>query len=136
MVLTELKEKKYAIIILGLGNDILTDDGIGPKLVQKLENDLTYSRVVFKTAAVGGLEIIEQIRDYRKVIIIDAIKTTDGIPGTLYIMKPENFKETLHLSNFHDVTFLDALELAEKMEISIPEISSCKRESPSQRMMT
>jgi hydrogenase maturation protease len=121
LVLTELMEEKYATLILGLGNDILTDDGIGPKLVQKLEKDLIQANVVLKTAAVGGLEIIEQIKDYRKVIIIDGIKTTNGVPGTVYHMNTGNYKETLHLSNFHDLTFLTALELAEQMEISLPE---------------
>jgi hydrogenase maturation protease len=120
-VLTELMEEKYATLILGLGNDILTDDGIGPKLVQKLEKDLIQANVVLKTAAVGGLEIIEQIKDYRKVIIIDGIKKTNGVPGTVYHMSTGNYKETLHLSNFHDLTFLAALQLAEQMEIPTPE---------------
>jgi hydrogenase maturation protease len=54
-------------------------------------------------------------------VIIDAIKTKDGVPGTIYYLTPENFKETLHISSFHDVSFLTALRLAEKLEISIPE---------------
>jgi len=53
---------------------------------------------------VGGLEILELIRDYGSVIIIDAIKKKDGVPGTIYKLTPANFKETLHLSSFHDVS--------------------------------
>ena len=53
--------------------------------------------------------------DYQKVIIIDAIKTKDGIPGTIYYLTPSNFKETLHISSFHDVSFLTALKVAEKL---------------------
>lgn len=116
-----MKNEKHSTLILGLGNDILTDDGIGPKLVHKLQNDLFQPNITFQTAAVGGLEILEMFRNYSKMIILDAIKTNDGIPGTVYYLTPMNFKETLHLSNFHDISFLAALDFAEHMEISIPD---------------
>ena len=115
-----MKGQKRNTLILGLGNDILTDDGIGPKLVRRLQKDIAQPNLAFQTAAVGGLEILEIIKDYGKVIIIDAIKTANGIPGTIYHLTPSTFRETLHLSNFHDVSFLSVLDLAEQMEISIP----------------
>lgn len=114
-------DKKHSTLILGLGNDILTDDGIGIKVVQKIQKDLAKPNVAFHTAAVGGLEIPEMIKDYGGVIIIDAIKTANAIPGTVYHLTPFHFKGTLHLSNFHDVSFLAALDFAEHMEISIPD---------------
>lgn len=107
------------ILILGIGNEILTDDGIGPKIVNRLKKD-SFPQADFMTAAVGGLEILEIIRDYEKVIIIDAIKTKDGVPGSIYYLSPSDFKETLHISSFHDVTFLSALELGKKLKIKIP----------------
>ena len=91
-------------LILGIGNDILTDDSIGPKLILELQKAMDHPHVTFQTAALGGLEILELIRDYGSVIIIDAIKTKDGVPGTIYKLTPDNFKETLHLSSFHDVS--------------------------------
>jgi len=116
-----LEEKSDNILILGIGNDILTDDAIGPKLVRDLQKDLKQENISFMTAAAGGLEILEMIKEFYRVVIIDAIKTRDGIPGTIYYLTPANFKETLHISSFHDVNFLTALKLAEKLEISIPE---------------
>jgi hydrogenase maturation protease len=55
------------------------------------------------------------------VIILDAIKTKDGIPGAIYYLTPSHFKETLHVSSFHDVSFLTALDLAERLGIPIPD---------------
>jgi hydrogenase maturation protease len=115
-----METKIKDILILGIGNDILTDDGIGPKFVNELEKSNAFPRADFLTAAVGGLEILEMIRDYNKVIIIDAIRTRDGVPGTVYHLTPEDFKETMHLSSFHDITFLAALELGERLKIKIP----------------
>lgn len=114
---------KPEILFLGIGNDILCDDAIGPKIVYRLKKDLgDNNRFFFHTAAVGGLEVLEYIKEYKRVIIIDAIMTRDGIPGTIYFLSPEHFKETLHLSSFHDVNFLTALEIGKRLNINIPEI--------------
>ena len=114
-----VKHKKE-ILILGIGNDILMDDGIGPKLVAELQKSIADPRINFLTASTGGMEMLELIRDYRQVIIIDAIKTKNGIPGTVYHLTPTGFKETLHISSFHDISFLTALKLAEKLKMNIP----------------
>ena len=115
-----MKNVKKALV-LGIGNEILTDDGIGPKLVKKLAAEYQGKETKFETAALGGMELIEIIREFEQVIIIDAIKTGNGIPGTVYHLTTQNFKETLHVSNFHDISFLNSLELAKKMDIPITE---------------
>ena len=107
------------ILVLGLGNEILMDDGIGPKLALELGNLLDNPGITYETAAVGGMELIEMIRDYNHVIIIDAIKTRDGIPGSVYYLTPSSFKETLHISNLHDISFITALKMAKEIGIRI-----------------
>ena len=57
-----MEEKSNNILILGIGNDILTDDAIGPKLARDLQKDLTNENISFMTAAAGGLEILEMIK--------------------------------------------------------------------------
>ena len=109
------------ILLLGIGNDILSDDGIGIKLVNHLESHLISEKIDFLTAVIGGMELIELLNGYEQAIIIDAIRTGEGAPGTVYHMKPANFKETLHMSSFHDMSFLTALQFAKKMKIQIPE---------------
>jgi hydrogenase maturation protease len=114
-----LTENIKDILILGLGSDILTDDGIGTKLMWHLEKSLHNTRVKFETNLVGGMDIIELIRDYDKVIILDAIKTSEGIPGAVYFYDKDNYSETLHLSVVHDITFQNALKMAELLGIKI-----------------
>ena len=109
------------ILVLGIGNDILTDDGIGPKIVNDLKTLERSPELIFETTTLGGLEILEIIKDYKKVIIIDAIRTIDGNPGEIFFFTPDDFKETLHLSNLHDINFLTALELGKKLGIPLPE---------------
>ncbi len=109
------------ILILGIGNDILKDDGIGPKVVKDLKTKCLPGNLTFETCAMGGLEVLELIRDYHTVLIIDAIRTKDGNPGDVYYFRPSDFRETMHLSNLHDVNFITAIELAKRIKLSIPE---------------
>lgn len=114
-------QEENKILILGMGNDILTDDGIGIKITKFLEKNFPFPNIVYDTLSLGGLEIIEYIREFKMVIIIDAIKTLNGIPGTVYQFIPDDFKETTHLSNIHDVSFLTSLKLARELGITTPE---------------
>jgi len=108
------------ILILGMGNDILMDDGIGPRLVRDLSEMNINSKIRFNVACCGGLEMMEYIKGYDKVIFIDAIRTRDGKPGDVYSFIPSDFRETSHLSNLHDIYFLTALELGNKLELDLP----------------
>lgn len=108
-------------MILGVGNDILSDDAIGPKTVQALKQDHFIPDVTYETAALGGLELVELMNGYDLVIFIDAIKTKDGVPGDVYEYTPDDFQETLHLTNLHDINFLTALKLGDKVGLTTPE---------------
>lgn len=107
-------------LVLGLGNEILTDDSIGPRIVNDLKPQYSKQGIEFATACCGGLEIIEYIEGFDKVILIDAILTGKDIPGTVYYFKPSDFTETLHLSNLHDISFLTALSLGNTLNLKLP----------------
>jgi hydrogenase maturation protease len=111
-------EKKT--LILGLGNDILTDDGIGPRLIKDLSGMILKDNVHFNVACCGGLEIMEYIKGYQQVVFIDAIRTKGGIPGDVYYFKPSDFRETSHLSSLHDITFITALNLGNTLDLDLP----------------
>jgi hydrogenase maturation protease len=129
-----MKDQKTKTLILGIGNDILKDDGIGPRLVNDLRPPLSPLRhaaelalppavggdIDFKSTTLGGLDILEFVQGYERVIFIDAIKTKGGVPGTVYQFTPQDFQETLHLSNLHDVSFLEAIELGKRLGFQIP----------------
>jgi len=107
-------------LILGLGNNILKDDGIGPRLVCDLAQMINNPNVQFNTASCGGLEIMEYIKDYEKVIFIDSIRNRNGRPGDIYHFIPSDFRETSHLSSLHDVSFLTAIELGNSLNMNLP----------------
>ena len=108
-------------LIFGIGNDILMDDGIGPRVVNKLAEKNAIADVQYHTSNLGGLDVLDFIEGFNQVVFIDAIKTEKGKPGTLYEFTPADFKETLHLSNLHDISFLSAIELGKRIKMKIPE---------------
>jgi len=108
-------------LILGLGNDILTDDGIGPRLVRDLAQMIDDPNVKFDSACCGGLEILEYIKGFEKVVFIDAIRTRDGNQGDVYYFSPSDFRETSNLSNLHDVNFLTALKIGNTLNLGLPD---------------
>jgi len=109
------------ILVLGIGNEILKDDGIGPKIVKKLQNFLPSSNLDYATSMVGGMETIEIMKGYKKAIIIDGIMTGENLPGTVYYMKYPLNRSTLHLSNAHDISFDLSVKLARELEVPFPE---------------
>jgi hydrogenase maturation protease len=109
------------ILILGLGNDILTDDGISVQLVRDLANMINNPDLQFDTACCGGLEIIEYIKNYDKVVFIDSIRSPDGKVGDVYYFIPSDFRETMHLSSLHDISFLTALNLGNTLNLGLPD---------------
>lgn len=109
-----------SILILGIGNDILTDDGIGPRLVKDLDKGRLPPDISFGEATLGGMELLDMVKDFDEVIFIDALKTGMNKPGTVLRFEPVDFEETLHLSNIHDIDFLTALELGKRTGMKIP----------------
>jgi hydrogenase maturation protease len=114
-------------LVLGLGNTILTDDGVGIHVVRAAEaryksrtvhND---ADVTFIEASVGGLRLIETIAGYERLILVDAIQTRGGIPGQIHRLQPGNLNASLHAGSSHDLTFTGALALGRRLGMAIPE---------------
>ena len=76
--------------------------------------------VDFASTFVGGLGLIEYINAYKGVVFIDTIKTEEGIPGRIHDFDLENYRETLHLSCRHDVSFLMSIDMGKKIGFQIP----------------
>ena len=107
-------------LVLGLGNPILSDDGIGIKLAREIKKRINDVDVIEASAA--GFRIIDQILGYDKIILIDAIKTGKWKIGSLHLYKPEDFKKTKHGSSVHDIGFFQALEIYRNEGEKVPEV--------------
>ena len=101
-------------IVLGVGNPILRDDGVGIHVVKQLEQHINDPNVTLDEALTGGMNLLDMIRGYDKAILIDAIKMKNGRNGEVKRFLLSDFS-SIHSYNPHDVTLLEALQLAEKL---------------------
>jgi len=109
-------------LILGLGNPILTDDGVGIHVVRALAARLNHRPdVEVAEVSLGGLRLLEAVTGYERVILIDAIQTGEGKAGEVYRLAPADFQRCLHVSSSHDLDFGTALELGRQMGFSVPQ---------------
>jgi hydrogenase maturation protease len=108
-------------IILGLGNPILRDDGVGNRVALELEDKLAQRQdITVMETSMSGLSLIDLLAGYDKAIIIDAIQTAEGKAGQIYRLTSDAFNNTRHASSPHDVNFATALELGNRLGMSMP----------------
>ena len=107
-------------LILGLGNPVLTDDGLGFAAVEEVRKRLDGRDVSVSEASVGGLGLVELMVGHDKVIIIDAIQSGAAQPGEILRLQPEEFCANARTAWTHDLSFPTALELGRRLGMQIP----------------
>ena len=107
-------------LILGLGNPILTDDGVGIHVVHAVAAHARQAGLVFAEASVGGLRLLDTLTGYERVILVDAIQTPDGRPGEVYLLHPNDLRTSLHSGSTHDMSLPGALALGRQLGLVLP----------------
>jgi hydrogenase maturation protease len=107
-------------LILGLGNPILSDDGVGTAVAHELESRIDPRAATVIEASLGGLNLLDLLVGYERVIIVDAIKTGGGRPGQVYRLDPAALPGTRHTGSAHDINLVTALELGKKLNLEMP----------------
>jgi len=102
------------VLILGVGNPILSDDGVGIHVARELKKK-KLSGVDVEELAASGLELLDVVRGYDKVVIVDAIQTTGGEPGEIHVLDEKDFEKSIHGSSPHGINIATALALGRKL---------------------
>jgi len=113
--------RKTKTLILGMGNSLLSDDGVGLCVVAELKNRLDQAEITILETGVAGLSLLDLLVGYDRAIIIDAIQTIDGKTGQIYRLGPEAFDTTRRTATSHDVDLTTALEFGKKAGLAIPQ---------------
>ena len=101
-------------LVLGVGNPILSDDGVGIHAARLLKDE-GIPDVEVEELPAGGLELLDLVRGYDRVVIIDAIETKDGKPGDIYRLEEADFEKAVHGSSPHGINIATALALGRKL---------------------
>ena len=105
-------------LILGMGNPILCDDGVGHHIARALKGSFPNAEV--RTVNMIDLHLLEMMTDFDRVFIVDALLSRDDDIGTVKKLTPE--AGTLHLVSSHGLHFMELLELGRELQYTLPEI--------------
>lgn len=109
------------VLVVGLGNPILSDDGIGLRVAAVVRESLRDGAVDVKEVAVGGLSLAEMLVGYERAIIVDAIMTENGVPGTVYQFALADLPGTLNTASAHDTNLATALHALRRFDADLPQ---------------
>jgi hydrogenase maturation protease len=101
-------------IVIGLGNPLMRDEGVGVLLVQKLSAEFPgRGDVEFYDGGTGGMSLLYKIENRHKLILIDCAKMGEPA-GTIRRFTPDQVRSVKQLGHFtlHEVDILKVLELA------------------------
>lgn len=107
-------------LILGLGNTICGDDGVGIRIAQALKEDVCGLEVEVAETTAAGISLLDLIAGYQRMIVVDAIQTRDGKAGQVYRLGLEDLPSSLHSATLHDVDLPTALELGRRLGMEMP----------------
>jgi hydrogenase maturation protease len=115
-----MSDSTKAILLLGLGNDILTDDAVGLIMVRQLARDLA-GRPEFeiKETMEMGLALLDFMVGYQAVVLVDSIQTGRQPPGTLHVVDPAGLK-SLTGRTPHFLGVGETLALGRELGLAMP----------------
>ncbi|MFC1707968.1 hydrogenase maturation protease [Planctomycetota bacterium] len=108
-------------LIMGLGNPVLTDDGVGIHVVERLRCEGAPEGARLELAGTCGLGLLEIVAGYERLVLVDAIDAGRR-PGTVLTLGLEEL-DTLspaHAASSHEVDLPTALELGRKLGLPMP----------------
>ena len=98
-------------IVLGVGNPILGDDGVGLHILKEAKEKIKRPDITFSEAYTGGMNLLDLIMNHDRALLIDAVKMKDKKPGEIAFFDLKNMS-SFHSHNPHDVTLPEAIKLA------------------------
>jgi hydrogenase maturation protease len=103
------------ILILGIGNLILRDEGVGVHAVRELEKRDLPAHVEVIDGGTYLMDLLNVIQEAERIIVIDALKG-GGEPGTIYRVFPDDLMaESERALSLHQVGLLDALGMVKQL---------------------
>ena len=107
------------ILVLGLGNELLSDDAGGIIAVRKL-GEKYKSRADILESSLSGLALMDILTGYKKAIIIDAVSSGRNSPGCIYELSPSDLGKVLSPSP-HYSGLPEMMALAGELGLQFPD---------------
>ncbi len=108
-----------AILILGIGNVLLNDEGVGIRVISQLEKE-GFSGADLMDGGTGGFHLLGVIQSYKVIIIVDA-SLDNYPPGHVRLLRPKYAEDFPTQLSAHEIGLKDLLDAA-ALTGNLPEI--------------
>ena len=110
-------------LLIGLGNLILGDEGVGVHAMRRLEAEYAFAPAVeLVDGGTSGLDLLPLLRGRQRLLLIDAL-AADAPPGTIRVIRNQEIRSALtEKVSLHHLGIADLLALAELVGCAPPEI--------------
>ena len=105
------EEKARPVLVLGVGNVLLGDEGAGVHAVRRLERETWPPHVTLLDGGTGGFHLLSLFQDFERIVLVDA--TMNGQPpGTVRVIRPRFASDYPKTLSAHDIGLKDLVESA------------------------
>jgi len=102
-------------LVLGIGNDILGDDGVGIHIAREAGRRISNADVTVEETGAGGLSLLERVQGYERLIIADAILTEKTEVGKIHRLTLKDLAQTNGSITPHDAALRTTLEIGNSL---------------------
>ena len=109
-------------IVVGLGNDIAADDGVGIATARRLDIELSDRADVDVVALPwAGFALLDVLRGRRRAALIDCLTTGRHPAGTIVRLDEDDLAGSVRLNSFHDISYPTAMALGRELGWEVPD---------------
>ncbi len=103
------------MLVLGIGNILLRDEGVGVRVIEAMQRMKVPSNLELVDGGTAGLDLLDVVADRRKVIVIDAVQA-DSEPGTVLRFGTDDLTpQGVAAISLHQVGLLETLMVAKHL---------------------
>lgn len=110
------------LVVVGLGNEIASDDGVGLHAAAALAIELCdRSDVEVVALPWAGFALLDVLRGRRRAVLIDGLSTGAHPPGAVVRLDEADFGGSVRLNSFHDINYPTVMALGRTMGWEMPD---------------
>ena len=108
-------------VIIGMGNRLLSDDGVGIAVAHAVAERLTdVMKLTVTELHTGGIRLMEAMAGFKRAVVVDAM-LSGAPPGSVHRFDPKDFVTTKNTFSSHDTDFTTAYDLGVMVGVALPE---------------